>query len=150
MPTDTQAPTLEDPAVDHAADLEAIHQLIADIERSYNTNDAELGAARFAADALATTALGAEAAGREAIVAAHHAGYAGPLRDQFARYEVTDVRFPRPDVALVRKRATATDAEGTPLGVGHQMVALYVLVREAGTWWIAARQNTLVPDPTPS
>ncbi len=44
----------------------------------------------------------------------------------------------------MRKLASATDPAGTPNGVGRAMVALYVLVREGGRWWIAARQNTLV------
>ena len=31
------------------------------------------------------------------------------------------------------------------LDVGHAMIALYVFVKEDGDWWVAARQNTLVP-----
>jgi uncharacterized protein (TIGR02246 family) len=54
------------------------------------------------------------------------------------------VKFLRPDVAVAHKRATATTQDGEPLDVGHAMIALYVLVREDGRWWVAARQNTLV------
>lgn len=74
------------------------------------------------------------------------AGLSGFLRDQYVRYEVTDVEFLRVDVALAYKTARATDAAGKPLNVSHDMVALYVLVKESGRWWIAARQNTLVPE----
>ena len=52
--------------------------------------------------------------------------------------------FVRPDVALGRQHATAVDAEGAPLSVGHTMTALYVLVREHSRWWVVGRQNTLV------
>ena len=38
-------------------------------------------------------------------------------------------------------------ADGTPIDLDHTMTALYVLVREQGRWWIAARQNTLVSPP---
>ena len=54
------------------------------------------------------------------------------------------MRFVRPDVALVRKHARAITAEGEPLDLDHSMSALYVLTKEEGRWWIAARQNTLV------
>jgi len=69
---------------------------------------------------------------------------AGPLREDHACYEVTDVVFVRPDAALARKRAWATTPEGDLLDADHAMVVLYVMVRDGGRWWIAARQNTLV------
>ena len=52
--------------------------------------------------------------------------------------------FLRPDVALAIKQAWATDADGSDLTADPAMVAVYVLVREQGRWWIAARANTLV------
>ena len=41
--------------------------------------------------------------------------FAGPLRDQRARYELAEVLFVRPDVALARQHATAVDGEGAPV-----------------------------------
>jgi uncharacterized protein (TIGR02246 family) len=78
------------------------------------------------------------------VLAASRSLFAGPLRDQGARYELVDVLFVRPDVALARKNATAVGPDGEPLSVGHAMIALYVLVREDGRWWVVGRQNTLV------
>jgi uncharacterized protein (TIGR02246 family) len=69
---------------------------------------------------------------------------AGTLRGQYARYVVDDVRKPAPDVAIVRKLAYATDADGNDVEADHAMVALYVLVRRDDGWTVAARQNTLV------
>ena len=70
--------------------------------------------------------------------------FAGPLADQYARYLVDDVRFVRPDVAVVRKLARAVDAAGEPIDVDHTMVAHYLMVREGDRWWIVNRQNTLI------
>jgi uncharacterized protein (TIGR02246 family) len=64
------------------------------------------------------------------------------LRD---RYRVVEVTLLRPDVAIAHKTARATTADGTLIDTEPAMVALYVLVKEDGQWWTAARQNTLVP-----
>jgi uncharacterized protein (TIGR02246 family) len=127
----------------HADDRDAIARLVADVQDAFNAKDPERGVEHFAADASAVDVRGRLVEGFDALLEAHRAGFAGPLRDQFARYDVADVAFLRPDVALARVLATATDRDGTPISVGHAMVATYVLVREDGRWWIAARQNVL-------
>jgi uncharacterized protein (TIGR02246 family) len=126
-------------------DVEEIRQVVADVERGFNTNDAALMNRHVAPDAAIVTALGVRLTGIEEVMAASEAGLAGPLRDQYARYEVRDVRFVRPDVALAYKEAYAVTADGAPVDVDHTMCALYVLVRTGGRWLITARQNTLVP-----
>ena len=118
--------------------------MIADIETGFNTKDPELAIAHFAPDATAVGVNGRQIEGHDALLEAHRAGFAGPLRDQYARYELAAVSFPRPDVALAYKRAHAIEQDGTPIDVGHAMIALYVLVRDDGRWRVAARQNTLV------
>jgi uncharacterized protein (TIGR02246 family) len=140
------APHIEDATTDHADDIAAIRQVIADAERAFNGNDADLLVEHFAENVTAVGVTGAQLDGREAVLAASKALFAGALRDQRARYELADVLFVRPDVALAHKHATALDAAGRPVSVGHSMTALYVLVREQGRWWVTARQNTLVPD----
>lgn len=126
-------------------DIDEIKQVIADVERGFNTKDAELMNKHVAPDAAVVSALGIRLTGRPEIIAASEKAMAGPLRDQFARYEVRDVRFVRPDVALVHKEAFAVTEGGEPIDVAHAMNALYVMVKEDGRWLIAARQNTLVP-----
>ena len=137
-------PTVEDTTVDHEQDVAAITQVIADIETGFNTNDPDLSVAHFTRNASAVNVAGLQLDGRDALLDANRRGLAGPLRDEHARYEVRDVTFLRPDVALAHKRARAVDADGEPIDVGHEMVALYVLVKEDGHWWVAARHNTLV------
>jgi uncharacterized protein (TIGR02246 family) len=127
------------------SDTDEIRQVIADVERGFNTNDAALMNKHVAADATLVSAMGVRLAGIDEVMAASEAGLAGPLRDQYARYEVRDVRFVRPDVALVYKEAYAVTEGGEPVDLDHTMCALYVLVKQDGRWQITARQNTLVP-----
>ena len=136
-------PRIEDTS-DHSADVEAIRRIVADVEKGFNDNDAELLVEHFAANASAVAVTGVQLDGRDAMLAASLAGLAGPLRDQRARYELADVLFVRPDVAVAHKHARAIGGSGEPEDVGHAMSALYVLVREDGRWWVVARQNTLV------
>jgi uncharacterized protein (TIGR02246 family) len=138
------APRIEDHA-DHTADVAAIRRIIADVETGFNDNDADLLVEHFAQNGSVVTAMGAQIDGREAMLESARAGLAGPLRDERARYELADVLFVRPDVALAHKHAWAIDGTGEPKNVGHEMSALYVLVHENGRWWIVSRQNTLVP-----
>jgi uncharacterized protein (TIGR02246 family) len=126
-------------------DEAAIRRIVADVQTAYNTNDAQLMNPHFAADASVVTALGKRIDGIDALREFTEKAMAGVLRQEYVRYDVTDVRFVRPDVALAYKHATATDSEGRPLELDHSMIALYVLVKEDGRWQVAARQNTLVP-----
>ena len=147
-PTTTSSPTVEDTTTDHGRDIAEIEQVIADIETGFNTNDADLSVEHFTQNATAVSVAGVHLSGRAALIDAHRSLLAGALRDQYARYAVSDVVFLRPDVAVAHKVAWATDADGELLDVGHAMIALYVLVNEDGRWWVAARQNTLVPPAT--
>jgi hypothetical protein len=59
------------------------------------------------------------------------------------------VLTPTPDVALARVRRTALDERGEPVPslageARFSEMALYVLVRRKGVWWLAAGQNTVV------
>jgi uncharacterized protein (TIGR02246 family) len=133
--------------MDHADDIAAIRAVIADIEAGFNTKDAERSVAHFADDATAVSVGGNLVAGRNALLEAHRSGYAGPLRDQYARYELGEITFLRPDVAIAHKRARAVAADGAEIDLDHAMIALYVFVRNDGRWQVAARQNTLVRQP---
>ncbi|WP_433526508.1 SgcJ/EcaC family oxidoreductase [Nocardia pseudovaccinii] len=145
MSATTIQPVVADTAVDHTDDIAAIEQIIANVETAYNTNDAELMTADFTANAAVVNAVGALMVGKDALLEANRQGLAGFLKDQYVRYEVADIVFLRPDIAIAHKLARATTAEGELIDIDHAMIALYVLVKENGRWWTAARQNTLVP-----
>jgi hypothetical protein len=53
---------------------------------------------------------------------------------------------PTPDVAIAHVQRVALDAAGEQIPIDDATVfsemAMYVLVRRAGTWWLAAGQNT--------
>lgn len=67
-----------------------------------------------------------------------------------SRYEIGRVLAPAPDVAVAHVRRIALDPAGQPLEPtsdatgGFSEMALYVLIRRGGTWWLAAGQNTIV------
>ena len=137
-------PIVNDTTTDHERDIEAIKWIIADVETGFNTKDLDLSVKHFTQNASVVNVAGMQVSGRDALLDANHRGLAGPLRDQYARYEVSDVVFLRPDVAIAHKHAWATTADGEPIDVAHSMIALYVLVKEDERWWVAARQNTMV------
>ncbi|CAM2928475.1 SgcJ/EcaC family oxidoreductase [Saccharomonospora xinjiangensis] len=125
-------------------DIAAIRQIIADTETAYNTNDAELMTKHFARNATVVNAMGVTLSGVDEIVESTRQGLAGFLREEHVRYDLLDVLFVRPDVALAYKGARATDAEGNLLDPEHVMKVLYVVVKEDGRWWAVARHHTLV------
>lgn len=78
-------------------------------------------------------------------------GMGGPS----SRYEIVKILAPAPGVAVAQVRRVALGPHGEPIvptdhvtGSFSEM-ALYVLVRRGGTWWLAAGQNTPVR-PAPS
>lgn len=140
-----ERPTVEDTTADHTSDIAAIRELVDDVETGYNTNDAELMVSGFIANAAAGNAVGAIISGYDTLLDSARSGLAGFLADEYVRYAVTDIVFLRPDIAIAHKTARAVTAHGELIDRDPAMVALYVLVREDERWWVAARQNTLVP-----
>ncbi|NKY89262.1 SgcJ/EcaC family oxidoreductase [Nocardia veterana] len=143
--TDIDAPVVADTSVDHTGDREAIRALIANVETAFNANDADLLVKDVARNAVLGNAAGVLIRGRDATLEASRVGLAGFLKDEYVRYEVTDIAFLRPDVAIAHKAARAVTADGDPIDAEPAMVALYVLTKEQGRWWIVARHNTPVP-----
>lgn len=139
-------PIVEDLSIDHSGDRAAIASLIADVERGFNINDAELLTSRLAANASTVNVVGSRTADRDAALAASYLGLQGPLRDEIAEYELADVVFIRPDVAVAHKHAWAVE-NGHRTTAAPAMIALYVLTRESDRWWVVARQNTATPTP---
>jgi uncharacterized protein (TIGR02246 family) len=139
--------------------MEAVARLVGELQAGWDGHDADLFNRHFAADVLWGSPFGATVRGYDELHAIHarlqRRGTGGPS----ARYEVVQVLAPAPGVAVAQVRRVALDPEGRPLppspdpaGAFSEM-ALYVLVRRGGTWWLAAGQNTPIrpgpgPDPT--
>ncbi|MEU3273348.1 SgcJ/EcaC family oxidoreductase [Saccharomonospora sp. NPDC006951] len=138
-----QSPVVRGQGTD--ADIAALKKVIEDTETAYNTNDAELMTKHFATEASVVNAVGKRIVGRDALLASNQQGLTGFLKDQYVRYDIAEIHFVRPDVALVHKQARATTSSGELIDKDPAMLALYVLEKQDGQWWIVVRQNTLVP-----
>ncbi|MFC8102494.1 SgcJ/EcaC family oxidoreductase [Streptomyces sp. NPDC057363] len=123
-----------------AADIKAIEQVVATVERTQRAKDAEGFLALFHPDALWTTAHGKVLLGFDEIAEFTRAVLPDAAWDGDVTYEVVHTRFLRPDVAAVKVRQVYHSAEGDTEGA-----PLYVMTRQDdGSWLLHAGQNTEV------
>lgn len=134
------APTkAHDKAVDEA-DLKAIAQVVATVERTQRAKDPEGFLALFHPDALWTTAHGKVLIGLDAIAEFTRAVLPNATWDGEVTYEVAHTQFLRPDVAAVKVRQVYHSPEGDTQGA-----PLYVMTKQDdGRWLLHACQNTEV------
>jgi uncharacterized protein (TIGR02246 family) len=102
----------------------------------------------FADDVMWGSPYGATVNGYDALHTIHRRLHASGNHGD-SRYEIVHVLTPTPDVALAQVRRTALDERGEPIPslsgeARFSEMALYVLVRREGVWWLAAGQNTVV------
>ncbi|EFL20036.1 SgcJ/EcaC family oxidoreductase [Streptomyces sp. C] len=126
-----------------AADLAAITELVATVERSQQNKDAEEFLGLFHPDAIWTTAHGKVLIGFDAIAEFTRQVLPAANWDGKVSYEVGHVFFIRDDVAAVKVRqqylGAGEESEGAPL---------YVVSRQDdGRWLLTACQNTQVHRP---
>ena len=134
----------------------AVGALVTELQAGWDTRDADLTNRHFATDLLWGSPFGAVLQGYEPLHRIHvrlkQQGRGGPA----SRYEVAAVLSPAPDVVMAQVRRVALGPDGAPVpprppatdGSGtFSEMALYVLVRRDGQWWLAAGQNTLVLPP---
>ena len=69
-----------------------------------------------------------------------------PLANVLTRNEMVDIRFIRPDVAVVSGIKHISGEGGGPAAPGSRAAFSFVLAREDGAWRIAVAHNTLVRD----
>ncbi|ELS53858.1 SgcJ/EcaC family oxidoreductase [Streptomyces viridochromogenes] len=136
--TTTAEPTTATPT--EQADLKAIEQVVATVERTQRAKDPEGFLALFHPDALWTTAHGKVLIGFDAIAEFTRAVLPAATWDGEVTYEVVHAQFLRPDVAAVKVRqvyhSPTGDSEGAPL---------YVMTKQDdGRWLLHACQNTEV------
>ncbi|MFC7887037.1 SgcJ/EcaC family oxidoreductase [Streptomyces sp. NPDC057376] len=128
------------PNTDTTADIEAIRQVVATVQRTQRAKDAEGFLALFHPDALWTTAHGKVLLGFDAIADFTRAVLPNATWDGDVTYEAVHVQFLRPDVAAVKVRQVYHSAEGDTEGA-----PLYVMTRQDdGRWLLHAGQNTEV------
>jgi PPOX class F420-dependent enzyme/OxyR family protein/uncharacterized protein (TIGR02246 family) len=126
----------------------AVQRLVAELQEGYDRQDADTSNRHFAADLIWGSPFGATVAGYDDLHAIHvrlkDRGVGGPA----SRYELVQSLAPAPGVAVAHVRRVALDADGNPApehgasDAAFSEMALYVLVRRGGAWWLAAGQNT--------
>ncbi|MFE8926234.1 SgcJ/EcaC family oxidoreductase [Streptomyces rochei] len=124
----------------HAADIEAVKQVVAIVEHSQQHKDPDEFLALFHPDAVWTTAHGKVLIGLEVISEFTRKVLPAASWDGKVSYEVIHVLFIRPDVAAVKVRqrylSPDDESEGAPL---------YVMAKQDdGRWLLTACQNTQV------
>ncbi|HEV7707589.1 MAG TPA: SgcJ/EcaC family oxidoreductase [Asanoa sp.] len=102
--------------------------------------DADAFAALYREDATVVMP-GVFRQGREAVRASMGAAWAGPLKGSRAVDEPLDVRVIG-DTAVVVSRAGILMPGQDDLAPGAEVLATWVLTREAGEWAVAAYTNT--------
>ena len=119
---------------------EALAVLLNDLQTGWDEHDADITDRHHAADIVWGSPFGASVRGYDTLHPIHARlkveGAGGPR----SRFEVVEAIAPTSDVVVAQVRRDALDTEDD----AFSEIALYVLVRQEGTWWLAAGQNTPV------
>jgi uncharacterized protein (TIGR02246 family) len=126
--------------------IEAIRHTVA--EAQAHQGDVEGFMALHTTEAIIVNLAGRRVLGSDAIRVALSQALATPLAQVITTAEVDDIRFVRPDVAIVsctkhvhdRRNAAANDGQAAPLPTRARLT--YVMVEEADRWRIASAQTT--------
>jgi uncharacterized protein (TIGR02246 family) len=124
-------------------DLTAIRALVADVDR--HQSDVEEFVALHHPDLVLVNIAGRRVLGREALREAMTAGLKSPMAKVFTRLEIEDIRFIRPDVALVSCAKHVSDERGEGPAVPARGSLTFTVVRQPEGWQIALAQTTPIP-----
>ncbi|MFF3711125.1 SgcJ/EcaC family oxidoreductase [Streptomyces phaeochromogenes] len=126
------------------ADERRIRELVARSQEAQT--DPEVLPALHTSDLVLINLAGRRVFGREAFESAMTAALASPLRDVRTTLEVDDIRFVRPDVAIVSLTKTVHDERPDTQGPSDfpaRGAMTYVMTRdEDANWHIALAQTT--------
>lgn len=142
-------PTLSDPQSQPTARA-AVDEFVAGLQAGIDTADAETYNADFGDDVAWGSPYGATVIGYGTLHSIHRQmfGAASAATGASSRYETAHVIAPTPDTAIAQVRRVALDADGEQIPIDDPStfseMALYVLVRRDGKWWLAAGQNTMM------
>jgi len=127
---------------------DAVDGFVAGLQAGVDSADAETYNADFADDVIWGSPYGATLIGYDALHSIHRGmfGRGVAVAGASSRYQTVHVVAPTPDVAIAHVRRVALGADGQPIPIDDATVfsemAMYVLVRRDGKWWLAAGQNT--------
>jgi len=125
------------------SDKDAIHDLVDHSTQAWNAGDAEGYAVRFVVDLEFTDVTGFSSSGRKTFEARQNQLFKTIFRGSRLKQVIQKVRLLTPEVAMIEIDTELTGFAGLPGGVrawpdGVLRTHLQeVLVKVAGTWWIA-------------
>jgi uncharacterized protein (TIGR02246 family) len=143
-------PTLGAEGVEAQEAIDAVARLVEELQAGWDQHDADLSNRHFAADVMWGSPFGATVHGYEELHAIHVRLKQQGKGGLSSRFEVVRVLAPAPGVAVAQVRRVALGSDGQPIEPRDDVtgpfseMALYVLVRRGGAWWLAAGQNTLI------
>lgn len=124
-----------------AADEAAIRESVKQLETGWNTKSGAVFAKPFAEDADYVVINGMYIKGRAAIQTAHQRIFDTIYKDTNIKLEVKQIRFLRPDVAVVHVNG---HRDGPTKDLTGDAILTLVMTKEQQGWAIAAFQNTSV------
>jgi uncharacterized protein (TIGR02246 family) len=119
----------------------ALSELVGKLETAWNAADSVSWASHFTDDAIFIHIFGGQHDGRAAIEASHRRNFDTIYRASLNHFTVQEIRFLRPDVAIVLVRAHLKYQVGGEAREIHARPTL-VALKDNGRWKIAAFQNT--------
>jgi uncharacterized protein (TIGR02246 family) len=144
--TNTDGPARESGSA-HDAEVSATRELVAEAQRFQSDPDRFI--ALHTADASIVNFGGRRVIGGDAIYAAMKGALETPLAQVTTTVEIEDVRFVRPDVAIVAGVKHVSDGRATSLkedpGTALSSTSgwlTYVMVKDQGAWRIVSAQTT--------
>ena len=132
-----------------AEDEAAIRENVKQMEAGWNAKSGAAFARPFADDADYVIINGTHIRGRDAIDKGHQQVFDTSFKNTTMSLTVKQVRFLRPDVALVHVSSHRDAPESERELVGDSVMVM-VMTKEGGRWRIASFQNTRVLGPPPS
>ena len=120
----------------------AIEAIIKQFEIAWNAYDSVSIAALFVEDANFIQIYGGQLDGHTAIEAAHRHIFDTIYKGSHATFTLRNIRFLRPDVAIVFARAHVEFKEGN----GIETRPTLIVVKEQSKWQVVAFQNTKISE----
>jgi len=128
------------PQDSRAADEAAMRENVKQLETGWNTKSGAAFAKPFAEDADYVVINGMHIKGREVIATGHQQIFDTIYKDTTLTLDVKQIRFLRPDVAVVH----VSGQRNGPGKESHGGMLTLVMTKEKQGWTIAAFQNTAV------
>jgi len=126
----------------------AVDRFVAGLQAGIDSANAQTYNAEFGEDVMWGSPYGATVLGYDALHAIHRRMFdrGVAVAGASSRYQTVHVMAPTPDVAIAHVKRVALDNDSEPIPIGDATafseMAMYVLVRRDGKWWLAAGQNT--------